>query len=75
MKWKLFFSSLVVALVFIGCSNAGRSNIEIKREYPEFFKIFIENAAALDRNDEVVVLDVAEIKTNHPRFNDDTDYR
>lgn len=65
MSWKNTTGWMIIILFTLGCSGPD----SIKREYPESFKISVENPANINRENEAVVLSVTKIKEKHPGFN------
>ena len=64
MSWKNT-TGWIIILFTLGCSGPD----SIKRDYPESFKISVENPASIDRIDEVVIVNVTKIQEKYPEFN------
>ncbi len=66
-KLSLLFALLPV--LFWGCNSESAGTAEIRSEYPGSVNIALENPAAISRQDELIYLDIAEIKAAQPTFN------
>jgi hypothetical protein len=71
MNSKFILRWIAAFLLIVGFGGFNNGCRNIKREYALSIRIFIANPAALDRKNEAVFLNVAEIKAKHPEFNPD----
>jgi len=64
------FCAFVTAFSLLGCSAKDKGNNAFKQTYPEVITLSVKNPAPHARKDAEVVLELAKLRANAPRFND-----
>ena len=69
MKTKIWQFTLIAGLLILCSSCSKNKNTDLAWQYPESFKVKFENPTDLTRTDELLVLDISELKQMHSDFN------
>lgn len=69
MKTHFFLFVLSLLLILCGCSRDNAGTAEIREIYPESLSLVVGEVGGSDGSDDVIFLNIPDIKNGHPSFN------
>ena len=65
IKKRLYLLLSLILFIFNCVSQVG----EIEKEYPEYFTVAVKNPTEMDRTDELITMDINDVKLKYANFN------